>query len=55
MARTRRKFKREYKAEVVKLVKESGKTLSEVCRDLDLVPSVVSSWVVSLRQLCVIS
>jgi transposase len=45
MARKRRKFTKEYKAEVVKLVKESGKTLTGVCSDLDLVPSVVSAWV----------
>ena len=45
MARKRRKFTKEYKAEVVKLVKESGKTLSEVARELDLVTSAVSSWV----------
>jgi transposase len=45
MARKRRKFTKEYKAEVVKLVRESGKTPSEVCRDLDLVQSAVSSWV----------
>jgi transposase-like protein len=45
MARKRRKFTDEYKAEVVKLVKESGKTLKDVCRDLDLVPSAVSAWV----------
>lgn len=45
MARKRRKFKKEYKAEVVRLVKESGKSLSEVCRELDLVPSAVSLWV----------
>jgi transposase len=45
MARKRRKFSPEYKGEVVKLVKESGKTLSEVCRDLDLTVSCVSAWV----------
>jgi len=45
MRRQRRKFKKEFKAEVVKIVKESGKTLSEVSRELDLVPSAVSSWV----------
>ena len=44
MARKRRKFTKEYKAEVVKVLKESGKSLSEVCRELDLVPSAVSSW-----------
>ncbi len=45
MARKRRKFTKEYKAEVAKVVRESGKTLTDVCRDLDLVPSVVSAWV----------
>ena len=45
MARQRRKFTKEYKAEVVKIVKEGGKTLSAVCDELDLVPSAVSSWV----------
>jgi transposase len=45
MARKRRKFTKEYKAEVVKLVKESGKSLTEFCGELDLVPSAVSSWV----------
>ena len=45
MARKRRKFTKEYKAEVVKLVKDGGKSVSAVCQDLDLVQSVVSSWV----------
>ena len=45
MARKRRKFTREYKAEVVKVVKEGGKSLSTVSHDLDLTPSAVSSWV----------
>ena len=45
MARKRRKLTKQYKAEVIKLVRESGKMPSEVCRDLDLVQSAVSSWV----------
>ena len=45
MARKRRKFTKEYKSEVVKLVKEGGKTVSSVCADLDLNQSVVGSWV----------
>jgi len=45
MARKRRKFTKEYKAEVVKVVKESGKTLTDTCHELDLVPSAVSAWV----------
>ena len=43
--RKRRRFTKEYKAEVVKLVKESGKTLTDVCKGLDLAPSAVSAWV----------
>ena len=45
MAKKRRKFTKEYKAEVVKLIKESGRTLSDVCRELNLSTSAVSSWV----------
>jgi transposase len=45
MGRKRRKFTTEYKAEVVKVVKDGGKSVSEVSRDLDLTPSAVSLWV----------
>jgi len=43
--RKRRKFTKQYKAEVVKLIGESGKGLTAVCHDLDLTPSAVSEWV----------
>jgi transposase len=45
--RKRRAFTREFKAETVRLIQEGGKTVKEVCRDLDLVESAVRSW---LRQ-----
>ena len=45
MTRKRRSFTKEYKAEVVKVVKESGKTVVAVCKELDLVPSAVGAWV----------
>jgi transposase len=45
--RRRRAFTREFKAETVRLIQEGGKTVKEVCRDLDLVESAVRSW---LRQ-----
>jgi len=45
MAKKRRKFTKEYKAEVVKLVKESGKTLPAICAQLGLTPSCVYTWV----------
>ena len=35
-ARHRRSFSKEFKADVVELVRTSGKTVPEVCRDLDL-------------------
>ena len=43
--RARRKFTAEYKAEVVRLVLEGGKTVGQVSRDLDLTESAVRSWV----------
>ena len=43
--RERRKFTREYKAEVVRLVRDGGKTVRQVSRDLDLTESAVRLWV----------
>ena len=43
--RARRKFTSEYKAEVVRLVRDGGKTIGEVSRDLDLTQSAVRHWV----------
>src|SRR5712691_6322124 len=43
--RTRRKFTAEYKAEVVRLVRDGGKTIGEVSRDLGLTASAVRNWV----------
>jgi transposase len=43
--RARRKFTSEYKAEVVRLVRDGGKTIGEVSRDLDLTESAVRHWV----------
>ena len=43
--RARRKFTAEYKAEVVKLVRDGGKKIGEVSRDLDLTESAVRQWV----------
>jgi transposase len=43
--RGRRKFTAEYKAEVVRLVRDGGKTIGEVSRDLGLVESAVRHWV----------
>jgi transposase len=41
----RRKFTAEYKAEVVRLAMQPGKTPHQVARELGLTPSGVSEWV----------
>jgi transposase len=43
--RTRRRFTREYKAEVVRLCQQPGKTPHGVAAELGLSASAVSSWV----------
>ena len=43
--RERRRFTDEYKAEVVALIHSSGKTIPEICRDLDLTQTAVRDWV----------
>ena len=43
--RPRRKFTDEYKAEVVQLVRTSGKSVGQVARDLDLTETGVREWV----------
>jgi transposase len=43
--RARRKFSPQFKAETVKLVRESGKTVGEVARELDLTETALRHWV----------
>ena len=43
--RKRRKFSAEYKAEVVGLVRSSGKSVGQVARELDLTETAVRAWV----------
>ena len=43
--RHRRKFTDEFKAETVKLIRESGRTVASVARELDLTETAVRSWV----------
>jgi len=45
MTRKRRSFTPEYKAEVVGLIRDGGKSISAVCRDLGLTESAVRKWV----------
>ena len=41
----KRYFTNEFKAETVKVVEESGKTVAAIARDLDLAPSALRNWV----------
>jgi transposase len=43
--RPRRSFSAQFKAETVELIRTSGKTIGEVCRDLDLTETAVRRWV----------
>src|SRR5260370_34192351 len=44
-ARRRRSFTAEFKAKTVELVRTSGKSVAEVCRDLNLTETAVRRWV----------
>jgi len=43
--RKRRAFTKEFKAEAVRLVRESGKSVPTVARELDLTETALRSWV----------
>jgi transposase len=43
--RPRRSFTKEFKAEVVALVRQDGNTAASVARDLDLTETAVRDWV----------
>jgi len=43
--RPRRSFNEQFKAETVELVRSSGKSIPEVCRELDLTDTAVRRWV----------
>jgi transposase len=50
MAKTRRTFPPEFKAQAVKLVTEQGRSLAEVARDLDLGESLLRAWKQALAK-----
>ena len=43
--RKRRSFTKEYKAEVVELIRKSGKSVGAVARELDLTETAVRRWI----------
>jgi transposase len=47
--RKRRSFTREYKAEAVRLVQSSGKSIGQVARELDLTETALRTWVKQAR------
>lgn len=50
MARTRRKFSKEFKTEAVRLVTEGGMSISQVAKDLDIRPNLLGRWKKQLTE-----
>ena len=48
--RKRRAFTDEYRAEVVRLVETSGKSIGEIAHDMDLTESAVRNWVKAAKE-----
>ena len=44
MTRKRRAFDTSFKLQVVKMIKEQGLTVPQVCQDLDLGETIVRNW-----------
>ena len=42
--RSRRRFSKEFKAETVALIRQSGKSIAQICRDMGLPESGVHRW-----------
>ena len=50
MAETRRKFDQDFKEGAVRLVRETGKPIAQVARDLGIVPGTLENWVAKVRR-----
>ena len=48
--RKRRAFTTEFKAQAVKIVRESGKTIPTVARELDLTETALRSWALTTAE-----
>jgi transposase len=46
LRRPRRTFSKEFKAQTVELIRSSGKSIAEVCEELDLTRTAVREWVI---------
>ena len=51
MAETRRKFDADFKEGAVRLVRETGKPIAQVARELGIVPGTLENWVAKDRRL----
>ncbi len=49
--RKRRSFSKEYKAEVVELIRKSGKSIGAVANELDLSETAVRRWVAQAESI----
>ena len=47
--RRRRKFSKEFKREAVKLIRDSGKNLTQIARELGVQASLLSAWKVMVE------
>ena len=50
--RTRRTFDTAFKLQVIKMIKEQGIPVAQVCRDLNLVDSAVRRWLAQYEGEC---
>ncbi|SRR6266536_4665980 len=50
MGETRRKFDQDFKEGAVRLVRETGKLIAQVARDLGIVPGTLENWVAKDRR-----
>lgn len=50
MASEKRSYTREFKLEAIRLYETSGKTMSQIERDLGITPYLLSKWVRQFRE-----
>ena len=47
--RKRRRFTPEFKAETIELIRSSGRSIPDICRELDLTETTVRNWMRQAR------
>ncbi len=51
MGDARRRFDQDFKVGAVRLVRETGKPIAQVARELGIVPGTLENWVAKVRRL----